>query len=89
MLDWIIFIMLSIFVVATILVFLIDKVGLEFKIIETIGRKRLNWIIIFGILISAGMMIGVYLGILPDAVQKTICGWFTSTTQNMMGNACN
>ena len=89
MLDLIILIMLLIFVIATILIVLVDQFGLEFKSIETVGKKRLYWIFICGVVVTAIGTALIYSGVLPDGVQGTLCGWLTSTTQNMMGNACN
>jgi len=81
--------MILIVVVSAILIVLTEQLGFDLKIVEIVGRKRLNWIIIFGILTSVIAIILVYSAVLPDAVQETICGWFTQTTQNMLGNACN
>jgi len=40
-------------------------------------------------LISILLLVLVRTNLLPEAVQETICGWFTSSTRNALGDFCN
>lgn len=89
MLDWVILIMILTVAVAAILIVLTEQFGFNLKVVETIGKNRLILVIILGSLTSLIAVGLVYSGVLPEAVQETVCRWFTQATQNMLGNACS
>lgn len=75
---------------------MIDKIKNSIIRLNVIDNKQKDFwksviaIISFMIFIVAVISIlFVYLGVLPDAANETLCRWYTPVTRGQLGDACN
>lgn len=58
------------------------------------NKNKASWIIVIGIIswimiiVLFMLVLLVHLGMLPNIVGDTVCGWFTPLTRSQLGDLC-